>query len=252
MKLAQTEQYVRGSRGLTESKSFEVRINAHAFKMLSSGIYYDKIAAILREIGCNAADAHVEAGIANTPFEVKLPNRIDTQFYIRDFGPGLSHDDIMTLYTTYFASTKQSSNDVTGGFGLGSKSPFSYTDAFTIQSVYGGKKSTYSAHLGNDGAPTIALLTTEEATSDWPHGITVSFPVPAADMGEFDIKAKNVYQWFNVFPTILGGAQIQPPTIETDRGTFFRSSVCGNQHVLMGNVMYPIKTNEVIQGSDKL
>src|SRR3990167_10349443 len=122
MKLAQAEQHVRGSHGITESKLFEIRINAHAFKMLSSGIYSDKITAILREIGCNAADAHIEAGIANKPFEVKIPNRIDPQFYIRDFGSGLSHDNVMTLYTTYFASTKQDSNDVTGGFGLGSKS----------------------------------------------------------------------------------------------------------------------------------
>ena len=138
MKLAYTDSHVLGSHGLTQTKEFSIRTSAHAFKLLSSGLYSDKISAVLREIGCNAMDAHVEEGTPDRPIEVKLPNRIDHQFYIKDWGPGLSHADIMELYTTYFASTKQTSNDLTGAFGLGSKSPFSYVDSFVVVSVHDG------------------------------------------------------------------------------------------------------------------
>src|SRR5574341_1398425 len=111
MKVQRAEKHVVSSSGLQETGGFKIRTNAHAFRLLSSGLYSDKVAAVLREIGCNAADAHVEAGTPSLPFEVKLPNRIDSQFYIKDWGPGLSHDRVMGLYTTYFDSTKQDSND---------------------------------------------------------------------------------------------------------------------------------------------
>lgn len=244
MKVSYAEDNVKGSHGLQESKNFNIRTNAHAFKMLSSGLYSDKIKAVLREIGCNATDAHIEYGTPDRPIEVKLPNRIDKQFYIKDWGPGLSHTDVMELYTTYFASTKQSSNDFTGAFGLGSKSPFSYTDSFSVVSVHKGKKRTYSAHLGNEGSPVIALLTTEDADKDWEHGISVGFPVNAGDYNQFADRAKAVFQWFRIPPKIEGAANIAPAELIFDSPEFVRAKE-GGHRVLMGNVTYPLDVNRL-------
>ncbi len=240
MKVAKAESHVKGSYGLEESKGFTIRTSAHAFRQLSSGMYKDKVAAPLRELGCNAMDAHIEFGTPDRPFEVKLPNRIDKQFYVRDWGPGLSHDDIMNMYTSYFMSTKQTSNDFTGAFGLGSKSPFSYTDAFVVTSVFGGKKRTYSAHLGDDGTPTIALLTTEDADKDWEHGLMVGFPVKPTDYTEFQEKAQQVFKWFRVPPKVEGAGAIVPIERAVDLPDFMRVKGGSGHGVLMGNVQYPL------------
>lgn len=253
MKVKYAESNVLGSGGLGETRDFKIRTNAHAFKMLSSGLYSDKIGAVLREIGCNAHDAHISGGIAQKPIEVKMPNGIDNQFYIRDFGPGLSYEEVMNLYTTYFASTKQESDDFTGGFGLGSKSPFSYTDSFMIVSHNGGKQMTFTAHIGNDGSPKIALMTEAPTTET---GIKIGFSVPASDFASFQSKAQEIYQYFNPLPTILGGDDIRPLKVMRDFGRYavlgdgqnYRSA---NLKVQMGNVVYPVNFNQLLKIPDK-
>lgn len=248
MKIEHAESNVLGSGGLGQTQSFQIKANAHAFKMLSSGLYSDKIGAVLREIGCNAHDAHISAGVSHKPFEVKMPNAIDNQFWIKDFGPGLSHYDIMGLYTSYFTSTKQNSNDFTGGFGLGSKSPFSYTDNFSITSCHDGKKMVFSAHIANDGAPKIAAMSSTPTTET---GMTISFPVASTAFEEFRQKAQKIFQYFNPLPTILGGDDIVPIQYMLDKGDFaileeaqrYRSN--GQIWVQMGNVVYPVNKSQL-------
>ena len=105
--------------GVSESRGFAIKASAQAFRILSDGLYSDKVRAIIRELGSNAWDAHIEAGTTDRPFQVHLPNEIEPWYAIRDYGTGLSHDKVMGLYSTYFDSTKDSSNDFTGAMGLG-------------------------------------------------------------------------------------------------------------------------------------
>ena len=135
------------------SKSFKINASGHAFKILSSGVYEHKIKAVVRELGCNAYDSHVEAGKEDVPFLVHVPNTLEPWYATTDFGVGLSEQQVMNLYTTYFESTKQESNDLIGGLGIGSKSPFAYTDQFTVVSTYDGVCSTFSAYIGTNGFP---------------------------------------------------------------------------------------------------
>ena len=118
---------------LTE-KAFGILANGKMFNILSSKIYTDKIAAPLRELACNAYDAHVAAGKKNVPFDVFIPTYDNPTFYIEDFGVGMDAQEIEELYSTYGASTKTDSNKFVGCLGLGSKSPFAYTDNFTVVS----------------------------------------------------------------------------------------------------------------------
>ena len=145
-----------------EIGEFRIRNSAKAFNILSSGLYANKIRAIIRELSCNAIDSHVAAGRIETPFDVHLPNQLEPWFAIRDYGTGLSHEQVTNIYTTYFESTKTDSNAFIGALGLGSKSPFSYTDNFTVTAVKDGRKGIYTAFINEQGVPSIALMMEEE------------------------------------------------------------------------------------------
>jgi len=68
-----------------EIGEFRIRNSAKAFNILSSGLYANKIKAIIRELSCNAIDSHTAAGTTQ-PFEVHLPTTLEPWFSIRDFG----------------------------------------------------------------------------------------------------------------------------------------------------------------------
>lgn len=188
------------SGGLQSTQDFQIRANGHAFKILSSGLYSDKIRAILRELGCNAYDAHVSVGKGEVPFRIHLPDRLDPQLVIRDFGPGMSDQQIMTLYQTYFLSDKTDTNDLIGGLGLGSKSPFSYTDTYTVRSFQNGTMRTYAAYISDGGTPKISLLHTAE--TDEPDGMEIIIPVKKEDIYAFEDRARTVFTYFPVKPEI--------------------------------------------------
>ena len=115
-------------------KKFGIIENEKMYRILSSKIYTNKIAAPIRELCCNAYDAHVEAGKKDVPFRVHVPTFDESYFEVQDFGPGLNANEIENLYTSYGYSSKENSNNMIGCLGLGSKSPFAYTESFSILS----------------------------------------------------------------------------------------------------------------------
>src|SRR3990172_92919 len=92
--------------GDAEVIGFRINASAHAFQILSSRLYSDPLRAIIRELSTNAADAHMAAGNTDKPFDVQLPNTMNPYFIIRDYGTGLSPDDIRNVYTVVFESDK--------------------------------------------------------------------------------------------------------------------------------------------------
>jgi hypothetical protein len=50
--------------------------------------------AIIRELACNSRDSHILNSNEQIPIEVTLPSVFEPTFSVRDFGPGLSEDDI--------------------------------------------------------------------------------------------------------------------------------------------------------------
>lgn len=183
----------------SEMGAFRIKASAKSFRILSSSLYSNPIAAIIRELSCNARDSHVEAG--NTkPFKVHVPTMLDPTFYAQDFGTGLGHEQVMSLYTTFFESTKTSSNDYVGALGLGSKSPFSYTDNFTVVAIKDGVKNVYSAFINDAGIPSIVRGHSEHTTEH--SGVKVEFAVESKDFKKFSEEAVSILQWFDQLPTI--------------------------------------------------
>lgn len=105
--------------GVCSTKQFTIQATAKSFQILSDGLYSNKIRAIIRELSTNAYDSHVAAGKAQVPFTVNIPNVLAPWFSVRDYGVGLSHDEVLSIYTSYFTSTKSDSDDFVGALGLG-------------------------------------------------------------------------------------------------------------------------------------
>lgn len=224
---------------------FGMRASAKAFMMLSS-LYSNKIVAILRELGCNAFDSHAEAGYPEKPFEVTLPTRIEPWLTIQDYGVGLSPEQVRDVFTVYFESTKVDTNDEDGCLGIGSKSPFSYTDQFTVESTKYGVTTTYQMMISETGEPDWMTLSSRE--SDLPSGVKIQIPVKIDDIWEFTNEARRVYRWFETPPIITNGKPIEPFDREMFNGKFMTiksSSVYNGAYALMGNVLYKIDVNEL-------
>ena len=222
---------------------FRIRNSAKAFSILSSGLYANKIRAIIRELSCNAVDSHVAAGKTDTPFDVHLPNQLEPHFSIRDYGTGLSHDQVTNIYTTYFESTKTESNEFIGALGLGSKSPFSYTDNFTVTAVKNGIRGVYTAFINEQGVPSIAKMMEEESTD--PSGVEVKFSVnDRYDFSKFRDEACSVYKYFKQRPVISGASGfefIDPEYADKDIISGVHCLNRGHSVAIMGNIAYPIE-----------
>jgi hypothetical protein len=230
-----------------ESHQFQMKASAKAFSILSSGLYSNKVQAVIRELSCNAYDAQVEAGNADLPFDVKLPdnNYGKDTFYVRDYGTGLTEEQIYNVYTTYFESTKTESNDYVGALGLGSKSPFCLTDSFTVESFVDGKLLTFLAFIGKEGMPEISKVGEAETTES--NGLKVSFETDAGP-GKFRREARNLFKWFPVVPNFITNEELAVETVEplrtlSDTVKVYPGNVFGyDERILVkqGTVVYPI------------
>lgn len=223
--------------------SFTIKATAKSFRILSDGLYANKVRAIIRELSCNAYDSHIAAGKKNTPFDVHLPNALEPWFSIRDYGTGLSHNQVTNIFTTFFESTKTDSNDYVGALGLGSKSPFSYTDNFTVTAIKDGRKGIYTAFINEQGVPSIALMMEEDTTD--PAGVEVRFAVNERyDFEKFRTEARYVYEYFKLRPVVSGSADFQfkdPVYFEKDIIPGVHQADSGRHSVaVMGNIKYPI------------
>ena len=145
-----------------ETQNFKIDASAKAFQILSGNIYKDPLKAIIRELSANAWDAHVVKGNEDVPFEISIPNQLTPELVFKDYGVGLSPEAITQLFTVYFGSDKTWTNELIGGFGLGSKTPFSYTDSFTVVSRWNGRMYTFACFHDDKGLPCVTLVADRE------------------------------------------------------------------------------------------
>lgn len=238
--------------GIDNVNNFTISMTPEAFQVLSSTMYSDSVSAILRELGTNAVDSVVQAGTPNVPFTIKLPDYLDPTFYIRDYGVGLTPEEVRTIYTSYFTSTKTNSNNAIGCFGLGSKSVFAYTQNFTVITYKDGTEYAFAIFINEKGMPSYAQ--TYQKNTDEPNGVKIAFPIKSNDFNDFKIKAHNIYYWFTVKPEILGNSVdlTVPPSgfsqklLSGNNWTLYRGGSYSYQngvfYVTMGNILY--KTTE--------
>lgn len=229
-----------------ERSTFKITEDAKIFHMLISGLYENKPQSITREIWSNARDAHVEAGTPDRPFDVTFPSVFNPTFRVRDYGPGMEHAAIMDLYTNLGKSTKEDSNDGVGKFGIGAKSPFSYTDTFSVVAYDGTTARYYTAIVESGGIPSMNMMAKQP--SDQEPGIEVSFPVDTGDVRAFRRAAQRVSYGFDTKPNVINDSEfagwIDLPTVtEGDGWKLLRGTLegyGGTAYAKMGCVLYPI------------
>jgi hypothetical protein len=234
--------------GTGDEHTAKIKGSAKAFQILSGSLYSDKILAVVRELSCNAYDAHVANGNPDTPFEIKLPTNWDATFYVKDFGTGLSDDQVKNLYMTYFDSSKQDSDDFVGQLGLGSKSPFSYGATFNVESRFNGIKSVYTCYKNTDGVPSVRSM--GSAATDEPNGVTISLGVKSSDIAAFQRATKFALMYFNVQPNYVGMSDFTAhPVKYTAQGNGWKmrsgDSVYDGVRVVQGGVSYPVNIETV-------
>lgn len=233
--------------GNQESVSMGVSNDAALMHIFSATLYtYPKLATV-REIICNAWDAHIAAGITDRPIEVNVQ---EGRVSVRDFGYGIAHAKIGEIYGTYGNSTKRDDSTVTGGFGLGSKAPFAYTDNFEVISHHVGQKTIYrvsKSSMEKGGKPTINKIVdmpTQET------GMQVSFSlIKESDTGDFLSLIREVIQ-FGEIPVKLNGTRVtlELPISQSKSGYLINNMRCtikGRAKLRYGNVVYPIPEHDV-------
>ena len=103
-----------------KARAFTIATTAEFVTVLSDSLYSNKELAVVREVMCNAWDAHISNNCTDKCIDVTVTN---DKLSIRDYGAGISDDMIQEIYCTYGESTKRHESATTGGFGLGSKAP---------------------------------------------------------------------------------------------------------------------------------
>ncbi len=233
--------------GNQESVSMGVSNDAALMHIFSATLYtYPKLATV-REIICNAWDAHIAAGITDRPIEVDVSNGRVT---VRDFGYGIAHAKIGEIYGTYGNSTKRDDSTVTGGFGLGSKAPFAYTDNFEVISHHVGQKTIYrvsKSSMEKGGKPTINKIVNMPTQET---GMQVSFSlIKESDATDFLSLINEVIQ-FGEIPVKLNGSMVtlELPMSQSKSGYLINDMRCtikGRVKLRYGNVVYPIPEHDV-------
>jgi len=242
--------------GMKATTAFRANLDGMMFDNLINGIYSNKVGAGIREYATNARDGHARKGNLDKPFDVGLPNRDKAFFEVRDYGSSLTHEEVFNIFAVLGESTKRDTNDETGCLGLGSKSAFAYTNAFSVTCWKNDTKRDYSCYIGEDGKPLVSLIS--EIKSREPEGVRVSYAVKQSDIEDFNKEASVQLRGFKPQPNIIRSTNSYRPIDETnlmlkgngwkiykpaDTGSNSYYNTRGKPMAVQGAVAYPIDYN---------
>ena len=241
-------------------------------------LYSDPIGSIVREVTSNCYDAHREKRlkregiIPSTHEDVpkywhpdnKCPQiefqeenillGIGNAMIFRDFGIGLSQQRVETIYTMFGNSTKRSDNLQIGGFGIGAKSPFSYTNTFYIIANHNGVKHSYMLYKGNEAfhMDMIKATPTEDLNS-------TEVIIPINEDKDLRTFKKSIEQQLLYFDSLeyvnieegLGAnikainCDYESETLAVSLDLLENSDISERLHCMVGRVRYPLDFSQL-------
>lgn len=192
--------------------------------MLTSSMYSNKEVAVLSELGANAMDAHISAGVT-VPFVVNLPTVLDHTLVIRDFGLGLSYADIVKFLTQYGKSSKESDNNQIGFYGIGSKSPAAVTNNWGVTSYHNGTE-IHCEVVVDGGLPSLTKVYERPTTET---GLKVTIPTKVRARLVWSEAAASAFSGYNVPPRLnvewaaekINGVKDAPRFGKPEEGWYF-------------------------------
>ena len=156
---------------------------------------------------------------------------------------------MVNVFILYGASTKRGTNNQTGGFGIGAKSAWSYTDSFTVSTVIDGTKRSYVAHTGVNNNGRLDLVSTTQTTEK--NGTEIQVAVKREDVNDFrDAALRATYFWEEkpVFrgcldvPSLVKGYTVG--NVEAIRGELLPTYICDryreDSFLVIDGIPYPI------------
>lgn len=238
-----------------DTHKFTIAATTHAFRVLCDSLYSNKIKAVIRELSSNAYDAHVYVNKENLPFIIHLPSKFEPNFSVRDFGNGMSDEEILELYTSYFSSGdyKRCSNEFIGSYGLGSKSPFAVTNSFNVTSFQNGVKRLYTCFINDKGIPTVTRLGEFPYEGDDQDGLLVEFAVKEDDIDTYADETADLFTHFTVKPTIIGFKNFYFNVVDYEIVGKTNWAVRDHHNgicAIIGGISYPIDKHNIIDLSD--
>lgn len=178
---------------------FGVKDASLIFDMLCTKLYKDARTTMVQEYMCNARDAHREID-SDRPIEVTLPTALFPYLSIRDYGPGISKERMSEVFIFLGESTKSSSDKQTGGFGIGAKIAWAYTDSFTIITVVDGVRSEYLAFMGDGNIGALASI--EESETEEENGTTIRIKIDKYDFSYINKAVDRMCFFWKVQPIV--------------------------------------------------
>ena len=226
-----------------QTSEFKTGDTAFIVDMFADKVYSHKERAVIREMACNAHDSHFMAGTEDVPFDVHLPTRLEPYFSLRDYGTGLTDEEVRDHYAGIGISTKRDNQNVIGCYGIGTLSPYSLADSFTVKSYKDGMCRTYSCYRNDQRVPVVSLLT--ECETDELNGIEVNVSVEGR-VYEFGVEAVYVFKfWEGTLPNINDKYTVEQCE-DARKGYAFEGdgyglkNTWGDMFAIMGNISYAI------------
>jgi hypothetical protein len=219
-----------------------------------TNLYSDPELAVVREYLTNALDAQIEAQQADPnyvwrPIDVTTPSHFNKEYKVRDYGIGMSVDDIKEIYSKYGKSTKEQSNAVTGMLGLGSKCALTYTGQFTITGFKNGVRTRAVVSKDDNDIPVFMIVDTR--ATDEPNGVEIS--VPVRDRNSFAEKTRDFLRWWKEGQVLVNGSEptkhglteVKPGVYLIETEGYRYGYDAPQSYVIMGNVPYQVDAEYV-------
>lgn len=241
-------------------------------------LYSNPVMAAFREYCANASDAHKDSG-QTKPFEVSFPHRHEGQsnLRIRDYGKGMTEEQITKVYSQYGATTKANNNAQVGGFGLGSKSGLAVSNKLYVNTTANGILIKAQILKNKDNEAVIRILSREPSTA--PSGTEIILPLTTPQLDELRKKAEEELVGYKPEQVKLNGTpilytvhdknQFIPVNVGSNviayiaRNSMNESNIYGrftldpsvfksNYSLIMGGVYYPsLPSTGSVNGTDK-
>lgn len=258
MKLEEVDQSEVISSGVVWSAGYGIDEEdlRMLFVILRSSLYSNKIQAVLREYMSNGWDEHMQTGQGDKPIKVVLPTHLNPTLIIRDYGRGLSHEQIDKVYRKYMKSLKRDTNDPIGSFGIGAKVAFAYSDTFSITSHHMGMQRVYVGIIANGGVGDISQHGPARPTDET--GIEIQVPVNPDHIWKFHHEARRLFPFFEPTPecNINLGVKTLAQVREESAQATDKALVCRPDQLpldtsrtrvwaKMGPVVYPVDMDQV-------
>lgn len=209
---------------------------AHILSRLTD-MYSDPILAAARETISNALDATMKMPAdQRQPVDVSVGS-FDTTFTVRDYGIGMTLEDVKTNFLRYGSSTKSDEFDAVGSYGLGSKSPLAYTSEFTVTTTRDGVSTAFKMSNTSAGFKYDILYNRETGRDS---GTVVAIPMRPQDTNRFLSIAQNYQKYAFDLPIIVNSekakatdfVELGTVVLDEDSNTVGRvwMDVNGNSH----------------------